>query len=639
MITTLRHSLKSNAYRVFLWLFLVIMIVGGLSLDFTDKSKWAIKVYDQKVTDVQWRHSLMNAQKRLDYIASLGINWPRTESLEKEVLRSLVSKLLVQKNAHELGLIAPSILIQDQVAVTLQNLPAHFFDAAGNLNITMLEQQIAPLTFEDFLTEIEGEIKSNLINSILDLSSSYVPHFEIASQYNEDYADKKYTAINFSLDKAVEKAEQNKASNEVLERFYKKSEHGDAYKTPEKRSGTLWKFNAHDYGIQISPQEIATYYDEHKQSDYLETPLQLQVRTIVCNGQADSREKIEAIYEQVKADPSSFAVIAKKINADKEKGQKSNLTEFFSKDSKELDALVVDTAFEQLHKDLDVSDIIKTETGYEILQRVAKKSARYKPLLHLKDQITSVLIDQKFAKRFKQDAERLTGHAHYNNNQAVESFIEKRKGHKEHLALEAKKPGSISMHLFQTDKDAYAVFIDGKHGILLQCADISKKTLKPFHEVASVVAADYYKKQAQQDLQTFAEQAMKDACTISLDKIAQEHGAKLSHQTFTYKDGKSEFSELLRRPEIAQKIKALHAVGEMMHVVTSTESFLIVLDEVAPVDKNILDEKELMIKNTLVSKAKYKGRDSFIASLYRRGKLNSKIEIKDQLLKDAKETV
>src|SRR3989339_1836567 len=112
MITALRRSLQSNAYRVFLWLFLVIMIVGGLSFDFKDTSKWALKVYKHKVMDFEWYQSLVSAQKQLDYIASLGINWPRTEPLEKEVLRSSISKLLLQHNAQELELIAPAILVQ-----------------------------------------------------------------------------------------------------------------------------------------------------------------------------------------------------------------------------------------------------------------------------------------------------------------------------------------------------------------------------------------------------------------------------------------------------------------------------------------------------------------------------------------------
>ena len=132
---------------------------------------------------------------------------------------------------------------------------------------------------------------------------------------------------------------------------------------------------------------------------------------------------------------------------------------------------------------------------------------------------------------------------------------------------------------------------------------------------------------------------MKQAAHMNLQEIAKEHSAELSHGTFSYKDGKPEYSQALQRPDVSQKIKSLQTVGEMIDVVTPTESLLIRLDEIAPIDQTLFAEKELTIKNALSSKAKYRGRDSFIASLCRRATINDKILIRQQLLKDEKETV
>jgi len=635
MITTLRQSLKSHAYRIFLWAFLVAMIFSGLSFNFKDTSRWAIKVYNQKITDVQWHQSLINAQRQLDYIKSLGINWPRTESLEQEVLHHSINKLLVQQNAQDLNLAIPDILLHDQLEATLHNLPAHFFDAHGKLNESMFERQIAPQIFEEFINEIENEIKTNLIHSIVDLGSSYVPNFEVTLQCNEEYANKKYSIVKFSLQKAIEKAMQTPVLDEILERFYKKNEHGDTYKTPEQRAGVLWKFNADDYGIQILAKDISAYYEKNKKTDYLETAVQLQVRRIICG----SAEQAQAFYEEIKADASLFDVIFKKFATAKQKGQNSVLTDFFTKESMKYDTVLIETAFDKLHQDNDISEVIKTDKGYEILQRVARKAAQYKPLSEVKEQISSKLLEEKFTKRFKQDAERLTNHADYNDSQAITTFIEKRKGHKKSIALEVKKSGVINMHLFQTGKDHYAIFMDDKQGVLLQCQEIVKKTLKPFHEIKSVVVADYYKKQAQLDLQLIVNQVMKEIDHKNLHEIAQHNSAELSYAYFTYKDGRAESSDMLHRPDISQKVKNLQTVGEMVDVVTPHESFIIRLDHIDPIDQQLFEEKENTVKNALSSKAKYRGRDSYIASLCRRATLDNKIEIKDQLLKDAKETV
>lgn len=641
MITTLRSMLKGHVSRIFLWVFLAVLIFGGISFDFSDNKPWVIKVYKEKSTELDYRQAVTNSQRQYDYLKSQGISWPRTESIEKEVLRHVVTNSLMQNVGQELKLAIPPMLLQEQLASQLSSLPAYFFDANGQLNVDMLEKLIAPRSFDSLLHEMENEIKANLLYSLISLGS-YVCKFEVAAQYTEEYAHKKYSVMSFSLQKALAQAKSKKVSQEVLERFYKKVEHGDLYKSVEKRAGHYWKFNSKDYGLTVSKSDIAAYYDAHKQSDYLEDPAQVQVRRIFFghdqDEKTDARAQAQILCDELKKDPSTFTAVAKKISASKLSSQGSEKTEFFAKDSTQYDKILVDTAFEQLAQDDEVSSVIKTDNGYEILQRIARKSAKYKSLSEVQEHIQEKLLEEKFAKRFKQDADRLVSHANY-NKEALTSFIEKRKGHKESIGLEAKHPGVVGMQLFQTDQGQYAVFMSEKEGILLECTEVQKRALKPFVEIESTVSADYYKKQAQQELQTIALDAMKDASAMSFDDLARKYDAHVEVAEASYKNGQLDMPAVLRRPEVAQKIKALQSAGSMIDATTPTESFLIRLDEVAQIDEKLLDEKKSMIETTLASKAKYKGRDSFIASLYRHAKLNNKIEIKDQLLKDTKDTL
>jgi SurA N-terminal domain/PPIC-type PPIASE domain len=640
MITQLRGMLKSHVYRVFLWVFLAVLLFGGMSFDFSDNKPWVIKIYKQKTTELEFRHAITASQRQYDYLKAQGISWPRTETIEKEVLRRVVSNGLMHHVAHDLHLAIPSILLQEQLHGQLASLPAYFFDANGQLIVEMLEKVIAPKTFDTLLADMENEIKTNLLNNIISIGS-HVPQFEVAMQCNEEFANKTYSILTFSLSKSLAHAKEKKVSDETLERFYKKSEHGDLYKTVEKRSGHYWKFNAQDYGLIVSKSDVAAYYDKHKQSNYVETPAQVQVHRIFFGQDndetTDSRAQAQIIYDELQKDPSTFAAVAKKVAAAKLAHQGSEKTEFFSKDSKQYDKILVATAFEQLAQDGDISPVIKTDKGYEVLQRIARKSAKYKSLSSVESEIQEKLLQEKFAKRFKQDADRLVSNATY-NKEGLASFIEKRHGRKETIALEAKKPGIMIMQLFQTEQGNYAVFMADKEGILLECIQVDKKALKSFEDIKSTVSHDYYTKQAQQDLQTIALDAMKDAAAMNFAQLAKKYDAHLEVAHVAYKNGHMDIPAMLRKPEVAQKIKALQSAGAMIDVVTAQESYLIALDELAPVDQKLFEEKKQAVEMTLVNKAKYKGRDSFIASLYRHATLiDNEMEIKEQLLKDIKD--
>ncbi|MBP6869870.1 peptidyl-prolyl cis-trans isomerase [Candidatus Babeliales bacterium] len=636
MITELRSILKVHVYRVFLWVFLGVLIFGGMSFDFSDNRPWVVKAYQQKSTEIDYHQALSNSQRQYDYLKAQGITWPRTESIEKEVLRHVVTNLLMKNVADQLDLGVPSRLLQEQLEGQLANLPEYFFDQKGQLNVAMLEKLIAPKTFESFLEGMEDELESNLLFNIVSIGS-YVSQFEIAAQLTEEYANKKYSILKFSLDKALEKVKEKVVSDETLERFYKKTEHGDLYKTVEKRSGVYWKFNSKDYGLAISKSEVSAYYDQHKQ-EYLETPAQVQVHRIFFeqHDNYDAKAQAQTVHDEVMENPTTFAATAKKLAGSKLSYQGAEKTDYFAKDSSKYDKVLVETAFEQLAEDHAISSVIKTDKGYEILQRIGRKSAKHKSLEDVRHEIEEKILEEKFAKRFKQDAERLVANARY-NKEALPAFVDKKHGHKEVMNLDERKTNLFAIQLFQTEAGQYAIFMDGKSGVLLECQEVQKRALKPFSSVKSKVRDDFYHKQAEEELQAMAAAAMKQAATKSFEAISKEYSAHFETAEAEYKDDQMDQSAILRKPNIAQKIKTLQSAGAMIVVVTPAESYVIRLDEVASVSESLVKEKIATVQAILASKAKYKGRDSFIASLYRHAKLNNKIEVKEQLLKDIKD--
>lgn len=636
---SLVSMVKHYAARIFLWIFLLVLIVGGLSFDMSDKRPWIIKLYQQKSTELDYRHALDTTQRQYDNLKAQGFNWPRNESIEKEVVRRMVNQMLMKHVSDQLQLQVPTILLDDQLQSQLfAHLPEYFFDEKGQVRVPMVEKLIAPKSFAQLLDDIEQEIKTNLVYNLISVGS-YVTQYEVALQCNQEYTNKKYSIIQFSLDKALDKVKKDHVSDETLERFYKKSEHGDLYKSAEQRAGRYWKFNYKDYGLTVSKGDIAAYYEKNKQSEYLETPAQVKVHRLFFekSDAYDAKAQANIVHDQIIQDPSSFAAVAKKIAAEKLSYQGAEKTEFFAKDSTKYDKILVDTAFEQLSEDLAVSPVIKTDKGYEILQRIARKSAKYKSQSSVEQQIEDKLAQEKFAQRFKQDAERVISNVAY-NKQSFDAFIEKRKGHQEQIPLTDRKMSLHAMQLFQTEAGHFSVFMEGTFGIILECTDIEKKALKPFASIKQEVRKDYYKKLAQEALQEQVTDAMKALIDADFASYAYEHGASYETAQATYAADQMDQSAILRRPEVAQKIKLLQAAGSMIDSIGSTEGLIVRLDAIEPVDEALFAEKKLSIQKTLAMKAQYKSKESFIASLYRHAKLNKNVEIKEQLLKDIKDT-
>jgi hypothetical protein len=85
MITALQSILKNYVYKLFLWVFLIVLLATGLSFDYSDNRPWAFKVYKQKATELDYRQAIDATQRQYDYFKAQGLSWPRTESIEKEV--------------------------------------------------------------------------------------------------------------------------------------------------------------------------------------------------------------------------------------------------------------------------------------------------------------------------------------------------------------------------------------------------------------------------------------------------------------------------------------------------------------------------------------------------------------------------
>ncbi|MBI2352750.1 peptidylprolyl isomerase [Candidatus Dependentiae bacterium] len=640
MMGLMRKLINNNAYRVILWIFLFMMALGsGLLMNIKHEKNWVIKIYDETLSPSRFDALLKTAKYQQEEYRRRNI-FIDGKNTQKEVIHSAVSDLLLEHEMSKLYLMMPSYLVEQNLVKILQQLPKSFFLANGDLNEELFSRLIAPQSIEDFLKNLQLEEKKTLLFSIID-QSAYIPSFELNFAYGSEFSKKEFEILRFSLQHYLLKAKESKPSEELLEKFYKKSKNSEEFRTEEKRAGRVWKFDEAAYNLTLSESDIKKQYEKNK-SKYLVSPSQMQLRILLINnepGQEEqTRTKVDSLHEKAKKEPELFEKLVKEFSDDKASARNGGLTPLFEKDDAKLDKLVVQTAFENLSEDGQISAPIKTSKGYEIVQRVKKVPAKYKELGIVSGEIKKELLAQKFKQRFQQDAQRVISQSKYTPD-SLQHFIVRYKGNEVSLGLSSKKGGIFMQHLFKTDEGRYAVFFDGNEGCILQCTEIVKSRIPALSDVYNAVEQKYFQQEAHSALANDLAKALALLrAGNDMKFIAKEFKVNLEVAISEYKNDRVEESAILKDSAVKEKTKALHHKNGATFVITDSEGLLIRLDSIehSKEDEGLKAKKESYAKAVLYAK-KYKVKEGFIASLYRHAKIDNKIEMKPEILQLLKE--
>jgi peptidyl-prolyl cis-trans isomerase C len=146
---------------------------------------------------------------------------------------------------------------------------------------------------------------------------------------------------------------------------------------------------------EVSDDQAKTYYDENPT---LYSTTQIRASHILVKDEAAARE----ILNQVKADPSKFADIAKEKSTDKTSGQKGGDLGMFGPGRMVPEFERAAFALKQG----EISDIVKTQYGYHVITVTERKEGERRPFDQVKEQIKATLrnkaIQDQQEKRYAQ---------------------------------------------------------------------------------------------------------------------------------------------------------------------------------------------------------------------------------------------
>ena len=209
MIAIMRKLIHNNAYKVILWIFLLMMAAGSGLVYMggkTEDKDAVIKVYDLTISNKKFALMLQRTKQQLEMFKMRGFNLPNA-NVQKETVQAGISKLLSEHATDDLALHVSDDHVSQEVTRELQHFPAHFFDEHGNLNTDAFLKAIAPMSMQDFMAEIEADAKNKILTTLID-ASLYVPKFEQQLYEQAEFADKNYSYFKLSSQKYLQKVSE-----------------------------------------------------------------------------------------------------------------------------------------------------------------------------------------------------------------------------------------------------------------------------------------------------------------------------------------------------------------------------------------------------------------------------------------------
>ncbi|MEX0940653.1 MAG: peptidylprolyl isomerase [Candidatus Babeliales bacterium] len=647
MISMREKILKSKLYKALLWMILLSMGGGALLVSplFYKRDRVApstiVLVNDQDITIKEFEQKLMQEMERIallkqqygEYadtlLSLLGLENPRAIALQtllyEELLNQVADKLNIRLFSDFVmqKLQDPSALFSELRDIV----PMQAITKQGAIDFTALKiiLQRQGQSLADFERRIEEALQRKMVTDLVSLSA-YISPEEIREYFQDHYLKRKYSVLHFPFEQFLAQARKEQPSDQKLEAFFKEQNKlNKKYWIPEKRSAEIWTFNPESYGLKIQDKEIEEYYKQNKQKKFLENPVQVNVRNILLKADETTMDAVHAkaqkIKEELEKNPEQFEKLVKEYSQDEKAVTKGGETGYFKRGDKNP---VFERAAFRLKNNGDISDLVRTQEGIEILQRIDRKPATYKSLESVKNEIQRILLERKFKNKFAQDVQRVVDQSK-NNLAAVEKFVKSKQGVKDIIKEKTLDESSLAQKLFKTKKDNWAFFINKEgNGVLLKVLEIQKTFEPELSIVKNKVLEDFYQKQAQEMLKIAMENAKKVSKNQSLKQIKDQYNAELIEVDWLKKDDTEQLQALEKKGIPANQLFFADGTikkGSITSTYANNDGYLAKIEAIEEFNKTLFEEKQNEIIKNLYQDKKELTTRGFVASLFKNAKI------------------
>lgn len=387
------HSIEKYKLpaQILLGLIALTFVGFGVSTASAPGSDYIAKVGGQKISEQDLNNAMQNAQ------AAGG-----SESRDA-VFQSLLQRAYLTEGAKNMGI----AVSQDQIKQIIVDDPS-FHDASGKFSQAMLTQYLEQrrMSEDQFVDEIREQFAlQNLVNLVQ--NGTIVSDTQAAQLVNLTQSERTIRSLTFSPEAF---AAQVKTDDASLRRYYDANKKD--YVIPQAVKIEYVALSAKDLAAKqaVSEDEVRKAFDEQSATAAPRREI-AHIFFPVAQGaddaaRAEARAQADKVETQVKANPSSFAALAKQHSKDPASAANGGNLGFVSKNGG-MGAEFENTAFGM--KKGETSGVVQTAYGYHIIRVL---DIQDKPVFEQeKARIESELKLKKAAAAFNQAKEQLAEEA------------------------------------------------------------------------------------------------------------------------------------------------------------------------------------------------------------------------------------
>lgn len=355
---------------------LVITLIPGYGTTTGDSLQVLAKVGNDQITMTQVQQLINNAMR------SRQMQRDQLQFIVPELLDSMIAERAVAYQAERMGF----TVTEDELATALRSMLTQLFPT-GEFDRQVYERFLAQQGLT--VAEFERNIRSNLLLLKLQnivLEGTVVTPQEVSEAFHAKNDKVKVAYVKYTPGDL--RSQVNVAPDEVR-KYYESAK--TRYMTPERRSFHFLIADETKIGASVQSDDASLRAAYNANIDRYRTPERVHARHILIKTQekpAAEVPKLEAkaneILKRIKAG-GDFAEIAKKESEDPGSGQNGGDLNWLTRGQ-------TVAPFEQAMfalKPNEISNLVKTEFGFHIIQVLEKENARVKPFEEVREQLAT----------------------------------------------------------------------------------------------------------------------------------------------------------------------------------------------------------------------------------------------------------